>query len=71
MIPFIWNIQKRQIHRDKIDSFFKNYLWLCWVFEFQKNICVIDYAKAFDVWITTYCGKFLKRWEYKTTWPVS
>ena len=40
--------------------------------EFQKNIyfCFIDYAKAF-VWITTNCGKFLKRWEYQTTVPVS
>ena len=30
--------------------------------EFQKNIyfCFIDYAKAF-VWITTNCGKLLKR----------
>ena len=36
--------------------------------EFQKNIyfCLIDYVKAF-VWITTNCGKFLKRWEYQTT----
>ena len=35
--------------------------------EFQKNIyfCFIDYVKAF-VWITTNCGKFLKRWEYQT-----
>ena len=40
--------------------------------EFQKNIyfCITDYAKAF-VWITTNCGKFLKRWEHKTTLPVS
>ena len=40
--------------------------------EFQKNIyfCFIDYAKAFD-WITINCGKFWKRWEYQTTWPVS
>ena len=40
--------------------------------EFQKNIyfCFIDYAKAF-VWITTNCGKFLKRWEYQTIWPAS
>ena len=32
--------------------------------EFQKNICFcfIDYSKLF-VWITTNCGKFLKRWE--------
>ena len=27
-------------------------------------------AKAF-VWITTNCGKFLKRWEYQTILPVS
>ena len=40
--------------------------------EFQKNnyFCFIDYAKA-SVWITTNCGKFLKRWEYQTTWPAS
>ena len=38
--------------------------------EFQKNICSIDYAKVF-VWITTNCGKFLKRWEYQTTLPTS
>ena len=35
--------------------------------EFQKNICFTDYAKA-SVWITTNCGKFLKRWEYQTTY---
>ena len=40
--------------------------------EFQKNIyfCFIDYTKAF-AWITTKCGKFLKRWEYQTTLPIS
>ena len=44
---------------------------ICWIIEtvreFQKNIyfCFIDYAKAF-VYITTNCGKFLKRWEYQT-----
>ena len=28
--------------------------------EFQKSIyfCFIDYAKAFDLWITINCGKF-------------
>ena len=26
--------------------------------------------KPFTVWITTNCGKFLKRWEYQTTSPV-
>ena len=37
--------------------------------EFQKNIyfCFIGYAKALTVWITTNCGKFLRRWEYQNT----
>ena len=43
---------------------------ICWIIEkareFHKNICFIDYAKDF-VWITTNCGKFLKRWKYQTT----
>ena len=40
--------------------------------DFRKNIyfSFIDYAKAF-VWITTHCGKFLKRQEYQTTLPAS
>ena len=39
---------------------------ICWIMEkareFQKNIyfCFIDYSKAFNVWITTNGGKFLK-----------
>ena len=27
--------------------------------------------KCLTVWITTNCGKFLKIWEYQTTWPAS
>ena len=40
--------------------------------EFQKNIyfCFIDCDKVF-VYVTTNCGKFLKRWEYQTTLPPS
>ena len=35
----------------------------------RKNIyfCFIDYAKNFE-WITTNCEKFLKRWEYQTSY---
>ena len=49
----------------------------CWIIEkareFQKNIylCFIDYAKAFDCVDHNNCGKFGKRWEYKTAWPAS
>ena len=51
---------------------------ICWIMnkarEYQnKNIyvCFIDYTKAFDRRITTNCGKFLEKWEYQTTLPVS
>ena len=27
--------------------------------------------KPLTVWITTNCGKFLKRWEYQTALPTS
>ena len=49
----------------------------CWIIEkareSQKNICYcfIEYMKALTMWITTNYGKFLKRWEYQTTWPLS
>ena len=41
--------------------------------EFQKNIyfCFMTMLKPLTVWITTNCGKFLKRWEHQTTLPVS
>ena len=41
--------------------------------EFQKNIyfCLADYAIAFNCVDHTNCGKFLKRWQYQTSLPVS
>ena len=49
---------------------------ICWIIkkarEFQNiYFCFTDYAKDFDLWITTNCGKFLKTWEYQVTLPVS
>ena len=32
---------------------------------------LLTVPKPLTVWITTNCGKFLKRWEYQTTWPAS
>ena len=32
---------------------------------------LLSMPKPLTVWITTNCGKFLKRWEYQTTWPAS
>ena len=63
---FKLDLEKARGTRDQITN-------SCWIIkkprEFQKNFCFIDYAKAF-VWITTNCGKFLKRWEYQTTWAA-
>ena len=32
---------------------------------------LLTMPKPLTVCITTNCGKFLKRWEYQTTWPAS
>ena len=50
-----------------------NIRWVIDKQEFEKNIyfCFTDYTKALTVRITINCGKFLKRWEYQTTWPAS
>ena len=32
---------------------------------------LLTMPKPLTVWITTNCEKFLKRWEYQTTWPAS
>ena len=32
---------------------------------------LLTMSKLLTVWITTNCGKILKRWKYQTTWPVS
>ena len=31
---------------------------------------LLTIPKPLTVWITTNCGKFLKRWKYQTTWPA-
>ena len=32
---------------------------------------LLTMPKPLTVWMTTNYGKFLKRWEYQTTWPAS
>ena len=41
--------------------------------EFQKTSisALLIIPKTLAVWITTNCGKFLKRWESQTTLPAS
>jgi len=37
----------------------------------KSTFALLTMPKPLTVWITTNCGKLLKRWEYQTTWPVS
>ena len=41
--------------------------------EFQNKFysASLTMLKPLTLWITTNCGKFLKRWEYQTTLPAS
>ena len=56
--------------RDQIAS-------VCWIIEKARELqktstfASLSTLKPLSVWITTNCGKFLKRWEYQTTSPVS
>ena len=43
--------------------------WGILVYWFSRKLLTMP--KPLTVWITTNCGKFLKRWEYQTTWPAS
>ena len=70
-LPDVQNgFQRGRGSRDRISN-------ICWImkktWEFQKSICFcfIDYAKAFDCLDHKKLGKFLKRWEYHATLPVS
>ena len=48
---------------------------ICWIIEkareFQKSICFIDYAKAFDCVDHNKLWTILKKMEYQTTWHAS
>ena len=49
---------------------------ICWIIEKEnsKNTSTsasLTTLKPLTVWIKTNRGKFLKKWEYQTTWPVS
>ena len=46
---------------------------ICWIIEKARESmsALLTMPKPLTVWITTNCGKFLKRWGYQTTFPVS
>ena len=46
---------------------------ICWIIEKARQFRKTSTStpKPLTVWIITNCGKFLKRWEYQTTWLAS
>ena len=66
---FKLDLEKGRETRDRI----ANILWIIEkAIEFQENISSASLMlKSLTVWITTNCGKFLKRREYQTTLSVS
>ena len=45
-----------------------------WIIEKESSRKIpasLTMLKPLTVWITINCGKFLKRWDYQTTLPVS
>ena len=46
---------------------------ICWILKKQESSrktsisALLTMPKPLTVWITTKCGKFLKRWQYQTT----
>ena len=51
-----------------------NILWIIKKEESSRKTstsALLTTPKPLSVWITTNYGKFLKSWEYQTTWPAS
>ena len=51
---------------------------ICWIIEKARELqkkasisALLTMLKPLTVWITMNCGKFLKKWKYQTTLPVS
>ena len=50
---------------------------ISWIMEKAKDSrktstsVLLTMPKPLTIWITTNCGKFLKRWDYQTVWPAS
>ena len=57
--------RKGRGNRDQV----ANIHWIIERQEFQKTStsALLTTPKPLNVWITTNCGKFFKRWEYQTT----
>ena len=44
---------------------------ICWTMEKASSSASLTTLKHLTVWITTSCGKILKRWKWQTTLPAS
>ena len=65
------DLEKAEEQSNQIDN-------IHWIMEREREFqtkksasASLTTLKTLIVWITRNSGKFLKRWEYQTTWPVS
>ena len=67
---FKLDLEKAEEPEIKLPTFAR---WLKKQESSRKNMyfCFIDYAKALDCVDHNKLWKFLNKWEYQTTWPVS
>ena len=62
-------IRKGRETRDQIAN-------IHWIIEKESSSktstpALLSISMPLTLWVTINCGKFFKRWEYKTTWPAS
>ena len=64
-------IQKRQRNQRSIGQHSLDHRKSKEILGKKSTSASLTILKLLTVWITTNCGKFLKRWEYQTTLPAS
>ena len=75
--PWTVNFQMFKLDLDKAEK--QEIKWLTSVGSSKKQessrktstSSLLTTPKPLTMWVTTNCGKVLKRWEYQTTWPAS
>ena len=70
-VPNLWDLLPNNLKWSWCDNNRSKVPNKCNVLELPQNHPPDFDTKSLTVWITTNYGKFLKTWEYQTTWPAS
>ena len=66
-----WGFEEAKEPEFKLTTFFVSWRKQGSFRETPTNSASLTTLRSLTEWITTNCGKFLKRWEYRTTLPAS